>query len=241
MKIFASGSCRLLTVITNGHDIVVPIHSMYHNFCGINFLGKLHNTKQHIQFLQYIMDDITIPRDILASFLTSYSSWDNIEDTSLIPDKKEAIKRQFLECDWYFFEICSIKRYIRKGFDVQHEHTKTYECVIQTDKEIYDDLRTLRELIPANKKILFQCHFRPNIIFTDTTKAIDKRETIYAILKDFCDKNENTFLYDPSILLQTNHALFDGETHFIYNGFYESFMYIYNNYLLVEDTNTTAK
>jgi hypothetical protein len=79
MKIFSSGSCRLLATINNGYDKVVPIHSMFHNFVGINFLGKLHNTKQHIQFIK---------DDILSKFLTSYSNIGDCEDKSLLPIKK---------------------------------------------------------------------------------------------------------------------------------------------------------
>jgi hypothetical protein len=45
MKLFSSGSSRLVTTINNGYDKVFPINSMFHNFVGINFLGKLHNTK----------------------------------------------------------------------------------------------------------------------------------------------------------------------------------------------------
>ena len=43
---------------------------MYYNYTGINFLGKLHNTKQHIQFIK---DEIIIPDDILPKFLTTYN------------------------------------------------------------------------------------------------------------------------------------------------------------------------
>ena len=43
---------------------------------------------------------------------------------------------------------------------------------------------------------------------------------------------KNTFLYDPSLLIQANQTLFDGDTHFTYNGYIESFNYIYNNYLI---------
>ena len=41
---------------------------MFYNFTGINFLGKLHNTKQHIQFIKFIKDEITLPDDILKNF-----------------------------------------------------------------------------------------------------------------------------------------------------------------------------
>jgi hypothetical protein len=235
MKIFASGSCRLVTTISNGHDKVIPIHSMFHNFVGINFLGKLHNTKQHIQFIKYIKDEIIIPNDILSKFLTSYGGYsgnfDGCEDVLLVPIKKENIKNQFDECEWYLFEICSLKLYKNNGFDVQFEITNDYNYILQTEEELLEDLHSIRELIPLNKKILFQVHFRPNIIYNDANKKIDKRELIYNVINKFCEKNKNTYIYDPSSLLETNTSLFDGDTHFTDTGHFESFNYIYNNYI----------
>jgi hypothetical protein len=73
MVLFLSGSCRLLTTINNGYNKINPIHSMFFNFKGINFLGKLHNTKQHIQFIKFIKDEIKLPDNILSKFSTSYS------------------------------------------------------------------------------------------------------------------------------------------------------------------------
>lgn len=231
MKIFASGSCRLLIAI-NGHKDVIPIHSIYHNFVGTNFLGKLHNTKQHIQFIKYIKDDIILPDNILSKFLTSYTKLNGVDNKSLLPIKKESIKTQFNECLWYIFEICSMKLYNNNGFEVQHELTNNYQQILQTDEELLKDLFTIKELIPDNKKILFQVHFRPNIIYNDVNKTIERRETIYNIVKGFCDKNDNVFIYDPSIILQIDNSLFDGDTHFANRGNIESFNYIYNNYLL---------
>ena len=96
IKVFSSGSCRLLTTINNGYEKIEPIHSMFHNFIGINFLGKLHNTKQHIQFIKYINDKIEIPKNILKSFLTSYGLYSNsrngMESLELNPSKKKILK-----------------------------------------------------------------------------------------------------------------------------------------------------
>lgn len=231
MKIFSSGSCRLVITINNGYGKVVPIHSMFHNFVGINFLGKLHNTKQHIQFIKFIKDEIILPDDILSKFLTSYSTIGGCEDKSLLPLKKDNIKQQFDECEWYFFEICSLKLYKNNTFEVQFELTDEYHYILQTEEELLEDLQVIRQLIPLHKKILFQVHFRPNIIYNDASQTIEKREVIYHLINKFCEKNENTFLYDPSILIQTNPSLFDGDTHFTHNGHIESFNYIYNNYL----------
>jgi len=232
MKIFSSGSCRLVTTINNGYDKVIPIHSMFYDFVGINFLGKLHNTKQHIQFIKYIKDEIILPDDILTKFLTLYGHFGTCEDKPLLPLKKDNIKNQFNECEWYLFEICSLKLYKNNGFEVQFELTTEYDYILQTEEELLEDLEVIRQLIPLNKKILFQVHFRPNIIYNDSNKTIEQREIIYNVINKFCEKNENTFIYDPSILIQTNHSLFDGESHFTSNGHIESFNYIYNNFLI---------
>ena len=237
MKVFASGSCRLVTAINNGHNKVYPIHSMLHNFAGMNFLGKLHNTKQHIQFIKFIKDEIQIPPRILPQFLTSYnySIFHNAkkygyicDDLSTLPIKKASIKRQFDECEWYLFEICSLKLYRNSGFEIQFELTNDKTHTLQTDAELLADLRTLREMIPLNKKILFQTHFRPNIIHNDASKKIEQREVIYNVVNQFCSENENTFIYDPSILIQQNNSFFDGDVHFTPSGYAESFKYIFN-------------
>lgn len=236
MKIFSSGSCRLVTTINNGYDKVVPIHSMFRNFVGVNFLGKLHNTKQHIQFIKFIKDEIIVPDDILTKFLTSYGGFNGkftgCEDKSLLTIKKDNIKKQFDECEWYLFEICSLKLYKNKGFEVQFEVTNEWNLELQTEEELLEDLQVIRQLIPANKKLLFQVHFRPNIIYNDPNKSIQQREVLYNLIHKFCDENENTFIYDPSILIKTNHSLFDGDTHFTTRGHIESFNYIYNNYFM---------
>lgn len=233
MKIFCSGSCRLLASISNGSDKIDPIHSMFPDiFKGINFLGKLHNTKQHIQFIKYIKDEIVLPEYILPMFLTSYNINNyECEDIKLIPMKKANIKMLFDECEFYIFEICSLKLYKNEDFEVSFEHTHDYVTAIQSEEDLFNDLVLIRSLIPSNKKILFQTHFRPNIIYNNCEKTIVKREIIFKIIEKFCEQNKNTFLHDPSILLQTNHAWFDGDTHFTYSGLIENFNYISKTYL----------
>lgn len=231
MKVFSSGSCRLVTVINNGHGKIEPIHSMYTNFFGINFLGKLHNTKQHIQFIRWINDAIELPPNILASFLTSYSTLEGIEDKQLLPSKKANIKNAFNECECYIFEICSLKLYEQNGYQVQFELTADYTCSLQTETELYNDLKILRDLIPAGKKLIFQVHFRPNVIYNDASKSIDKREMIYNVIKNFCTTHNNVYVYDPSIVLCEDKTLFDGDTHFNHIGNETSFNYLYENYM----------
>lgn len=126
-----------------------------------------------------------------------------------------------------------MKLYKNDEFQVHFELTNEYNYVLQTEEELYEDLQTIRELIP--NKIIFQVHFRPNIIYNDVNQPIQKREIIYNTVNNFCKQNKNTVIYDPSILLQSNNSLFDGDTHFTDNGHIENFNYIYNNFLNKED------
>jgi len=219
----------------NGHGTVIPIHSMFKNFIGINFLGKLHNTKQHIQFIKFIRDEITIPESILPKFLTSYNAYHytcgrKCEDLSLLPLKKESIRTQLDECEWVIFEICSIKLYKKDGYEVFIEHTDDYECYTQTEEDLKQDLITIKDMFP-NKKILFQTHFRHNVI--NNGLLIKNRELIYKVIHDFCDE-KTTFLYDPSIVLKKNPDFYDGDNHFKPLGYKASFEYMYEHFMVNE-------
>lgn len=237
-KVFASGSCRLLTTLHNGRGMIEPIHSMFRNFTGINFLGKLHNTKQHIQFIQWLHDRIELPPHILESFLTSYSkSIGYIDHPSRLPSKKKEIRDAFNECEYYIIEVCSLKLYEKEGYQVQFELTHDYRTVVQSEESLYNDLEILYNLLPAGKTLILQTHFRPNIIYNDPSKAIEKREAIYTVVESFCKLHENAHQYDPSILVQSDKSLFDGDTHFTEVGHAASFNYMYKNFL----TNTKGR
>jgi hypothetical protein len=241
MKVFCSGSCRLLSTIRNTYDIET-IHSLEEpHFKGINFLGKFHDTKSHIQFIEFIKGNLELDDENLKLFFTSYNSdkWECMrffEPKSTIPLKLYNLKKNIDNCDAYIFEICSVKTYKYKGAYCQFEQKpdndiSQYEINIQDEKELLEDLNVIRSFFPE-KKIIFQCHFRPNIIYNDETKKIEKRELIYKTITKFCNENINCFLYDPSILLQEKKWLFDGDSHFNGNGLNESFNFLYNNFLV---------
>ena len=232
-KVFASGSCRLVRVIDNGYSKIEPIHSMFTNFYGINFLGKLHNVKQHIQFIKFIKDDIIIPPNILRSFLTSYGTYNGseseMENKELLPLKKSIIKEQFNNCKYYIFEICSIKLYEKDGHQVQFELTKDYNLTIQTEEDLYNDLIILRSLIPENKQIILQVPFRPNIIHNDPSKVIKNREIIYNVINKFCKENKNTSIFDINNIIKEDISLYDGFGHV--TNYRLIFDYLYINFL----------
>ena len=244
--VFVSGSCRLMTTITYGPSIVYPIHSMEKNYVGNNFLGKLHNIKQHIQFIKWINNEVTIPDDILKIYLTTYWNRTPIKD---ILEKKYNIQHHFKQCDIYLIEICSLKTYCKDGFQVQNEfcriaandHTREnpkYKNIVDYNthelsiKELMVELISLRELIPKTKTILFQTHFRPNIIYNDDNKRIQNREIIFDTIDIFCKNNINVFVYDPSIIVKLyGTTMLIDDLHFSKEGYAKNFEYIYNNYI----------
>ena len=241
MKVFCSGSCRLLSTIKRNTNDVKTIHSFEEAFTGINFLGKFHDTKSHIQFIKFIKGEIQLDDENLKNFFTAYNyekhgHCKKFDSIKTIPDKLKQLKQEIDLCDFYIFEISSIKTYKYKGAYCQYEQAPNndvskYDITIQNESELLDDLYILKSFFPG-KKIIFQCHFRPNIIYNDETKTIYKREIIYNTLAKFCNENNKCFLYDPSVILQKNTGLFDGDTHFINNGHEASFNYIYHNYLI---------
>ena len=137
--------------------------------------------------------------------------------------KRKNIRENFDSCDCFIFEICSIKKYELDGFQVQHELCNNSNNSIQSEEEIYNDLSYLLTLLPSNKKIIFQCHFRPNIILNDENKAIENREIIYNILIRFCNNNDNVLLHDPSDIIKNDHSIYDGGDHWKLKGHIRNF------------------
>jgi hypothetical protein len=242
---FASGSCRLLKTIGLGIKKIIPLHALFlDDLAGINFLGKLNDIKQHIQFIKFINNIIEIPYDILKLFLSAfnYRKWkysniyDNIE---IIPSKIKNIKDNFINCHVYIFEISSLKTYLYKNYYVQYEQYHNnipYDCqlIIQDKNDLLNDLNILISLIPNNKKIIFQCNFRPNIIYNDDSLKIPNREIIYETLIDFAKDKNNIFIYDPSILIKNDPSILIKDDLLYENdiftniGYEKSFEYLYN-------------
>jgi hypothetical protein len=232
-KVYASGSCRLLESLGNGRDRLDPIHSKFYHLHGFNFLGKLHNIKQHIQMIRFFRGELEIPLPILQSFLTAYNETvflPRISPISEIPDKLIRLKEQFEICDIYMFEICSLKLYERDGFQVQYELTKDYSMRIQTKEDLFNDIQTLIEMIPVGKPILFQSHFRPQIIYGDSAKTIESREVIYDTLVQIHNLYpDRVIIHDPSEIIKSNHALVYDDVHFSEWGLDVNFNHLQGN------------
>tara|TARA_B110000208_G_scaffold146802_1_gene177152 strand:+ start:180 stop:794 length:615 start_codon:yes stop_codon:yes gene_type:complete len=197
---------------------------MYYIFIGTNFLGKFHNTKQHIQFIEWILEKKELPLSISKKFFTHVNqTFPGKRDNIDFQIKRKNIRDNFDSCDCFIFELCSIKKYELDSCQVQDELCKKYKISIQSEQEIYNDLLYLLTLLPSNKKIIFQCHFRPNIIYNDNSKAIKNREMIYNILKKLCDNNDQLVLHDPSNIIKNDHSIYDGHNHWNNKGHEKNF------------------
>jgi hypothetical protein len=189
IKVFSSGSCRLLNSLFNT-DKIDMIHNLHQqHFLGTNFMGKFHDTKCHIQFILFLKNLINLDDDILKRFFTSYNidKWSDIrifDSLETIEKKLYNLKNEIDNCDIYIFEICSLKLYKYKNFFCQFEQMPNndiseYDTIIQSEDDLFNDLYIIKSFFP-NKKIIFQCHFRPNIINNDEKYKINNREIIYS-------------------------------------------------------------
>lgn len=237
LRVFASGSCRILTALSDGRGKIEHFHSDLKLFKEPGHFDRLHNTKQHIQYIEWMFDKIDIPNSALKEFLSSYNNPYRVIGNISTNDRKKRMTSLFDTYDWYIFEICSTVLHKVGNYQVHYDHSKHYRenpkpgqdyaQVVQTDEEVYSDLEILIKMVPTGKPILFQCHFRPNIIYNDESKAIPRREDIYSILTRFCENNKGVYLHDPSELLQKNPTLFDGEYHFTEEGYLANFECIF--------------
>ena len=229
LKVFASGSCRIVSLLHNGYDLISPIHTWidYHN--SINYLSFYHNSKQHIQFISYIKELITIDDSIISNIMIG----GNDELNNMRKERLLNIKKEFDLCDVYILEISSLKIKVTEKYYVNIRESDKIYTYLQTSEELYNDLIIIRNIIDKNKKIIFTCHFRPNIIYNDESKKINNREIIYYTLEKFCsdNKNLNVIFYDPSNFLKGNTNYIEDMYHYnqIYNK--ECFLNLYENYI----------
>jgi hypothetical protein len=132
--------------------------------------------------------------------------------------KVSNILDEFTKCDYYIFEICSLKLYEKDGYQVQFELNDT-AYKLQTEDDLFNDLKILRSIIP-NKRIIFQSHFRH--------KTTANRDIIYNTIYRFCKENSNVYLHDPTVLSDPD--LLENDTHFNDKGYSTNFEYLCKNY-----------
>ena len=79
----------------------------------------------------------------------------------------------------------------------------------------------LVDLVPPEKRIVFQTHFRPNIIHSGKAAPVENRELIFKAVTDFCETYKDRMaVFDPSVVIQQNNLseMMDGDLHFTPKG-----------------------
>ncbi len=169
-KILGIGSCRCLTPLyyLNNENMII-YNSLSNWYIKPTFLGKLHNTKQIIQFIKFIKKEIELPNDVLELFLTTYSSFINpcFARHNNPHEIVDTIHNEINNIEYVFIEVCSIKIFKYNNHHVSIEHIKhpdnginknNIEYELQTKEDLINDLEEIIQLLP-NKKIIFITHF----------------------------------------------------------------------------------
>lgn len=175
-------------------------HCMSHNFVGTNFLTKLHNTRQHIQFVKFITGEATPPSPILPRFLTTMNATlEPYRQRQNVQQSLNNLSSQWSNIDLFVFEICSTKLYELNDHQVQTELAPDVPVAhTMTEDEIVADLMELKSLVDGRPIILVP-HFRPHLY--GRGEVIECRETIFKAIVRYCEISGDTFV-DPSDLIK---------------------------------------
>jgi hypothetical protein len=227
IKIFASGSCRLLcgfdTKIQT--DVGKQCNSLHHFNIefegGSNFLGKLHTARQHLLLLKFLTKDLSLSKDdqnCLLSMSTN-SPWfqqyfSHDKDYSYSKSLTN-IRDNLHSCQFFMFEVCSMKNALHidtylpvteelEGWRVDLIRSKSkQEC----KKDILDLIHYVNMKF-NNPKIVLVGHIR-NWIFNKQHAFIADRQEIYELLVEMDSIFENVYYIDPAAFLSNNDLLDD--------------------------------
>jgi hypothetical protein len=199
MKVFASGSCRVLTTLYDGRNMVTPIHSMIRNFVGCNFVAKLHTPQQHIQLIKIILGQLILTEEEEKHFFTAKSSLTVTKACDDVETSLSNIKKEWDHIDVFIFEICSIKEYVScsgilESWELRNPETKHN---LYTELELESSILQLWNLINKRPMILVG-HFRPQLYGGN---MIEKREIIHRVL-DKIEKEHGIPYIDPSMIIK---------------------------------------
>ena len=204
-----------------------------------NMINYTHCTKEILQMIHYIRNDIIIPSPFNQfCFRTGI-----ISNSSLEYDKKFA---KILEnSDVCVLEICSNKKYIHSNYLLHHlcvdnrtrfwgKNTTSFikdgfHIEKQSDEEIENDILKIKELL-FPKKIIIVSHYNAKI----NNEPIKSRLYLINLLETICNKHHIRFV-NPSMLLNnyTQTTILDRDL-----GHYTDFgLEIFNKHLdnIIED------
>lgn len=160
-KIFRMGSCRVFLVPSENRADFEFINEP---------IGHTHTLKEHIQLVNFLRGDITIPPDLLKYIYTFYGGNQKRADIDqVLESNRQAIDR----ADAYLVEVCSLKilcyrdiffqlsRFTlgeRWNIEKPSDELSGNTCIyVQDEDEFSHDFRTLVELL-HDKPVIFTGH-----------------------------------------------------------------------------------
>lgn len=147
------GSCRLKGLSSKSY-----MHKVHYP----------HNTKQVIQYIKFIKGDIEIDEEMYRYIFRSCYS-----DNNFFIDRVK-LRKELLLADSVFIELCSRKKYTKKGYYIHHaaadkgdapsnnlienkKFNEDYQLEIQSKDEIETDILEIIKLLNG-KKVVFVTH-----------------------------------------------------------------------------------
>jgi hypothetical protein len=184
---------------------------------------------QVLQFLEHAFYIRDLPSDVIEERLME-SNEENFDN----------LLAAFHESNLLFIEISSLKDKVDSQ-GVSHgvwsfvNSNDTFTCLKATFEELTETLEKIVEILKLYKpdaKVVFQCHFRPQIISPENGVVIPNRELIHDALSSFVQKLEDPSVafVDPSKAIELDEEAYvhedDNFTHFTDKG-----VVIYHHYI----------
>ena len=214
------GSCRILTplfYLNNANRVIYnSLINWYERkaFIGNHFMGKLHNTKEIIQFIKLIKGDINLSDKVMKLFLTSFSISIFHKNVPREKNPENALKRiinqfkkNYLSIEKIFIEISSLKIYKYCDNYVMLEHIShknpyinDYKSLMykQDENELINDLELIVDLL-GSTKIVFVSHIN--------YPALNNRLIIKKSLEFICNKYNIPLILPYEEVLNKNNKL----------------------------------
>jgi hypothetical protein len=155
-NIFISTSCRYGKLVQPE-----PYHHLIHH---------THNTKEFIQYVQYIKGDLDIPIHLQSKVFRSQFQKSR-RNQPLINIDRRRLLQEYNHSNFIIIEICSSKIYQQDGVYLHHlavdggdgcKKSNNYQgnFQIQTDQELHDDLKIIKQ-ITSDKRLIVATHINP--------------------------------------------------------------------------------
>lgn len=190
MSIFISSSCRLGSLITPR-----PYHHLLHH---------THNTKEFIQYINYIEGKIEIPHNLKKKVFRRVF----MGDMNPNEIRKDILLKEYNESQYIVLEICSQKIYEENGIYLHHlavgagDNVSQSElfsdnCKIQSQELLNIDLQSIKAIV-GNKQLLIVSHINPF--------GFEKRQLFIDQLESTCNDLNINFL-NLSKLIKPEHVV----------------------------------